>query len=112
MTTRERLVRILVLALLLLLVTEIGPPIYRASVPEGLIATGEVYAHHPKPDPPKPGPGRDPNGMDVGSEARWWYVVRILRPTVPVYGPFLAPVPECQGYVLRFPTLYLCRRLP
>lgn len=104
--------RLLVLTLLLLLVTEIGPPIYRASVLEGLAV---VEAHDkPKPDPPKPDPNpRDPNGMDVGSEARYWWVVRLLRPTVPVYGPFLARFPECEGYARRFGgVIYKCIRLP
>lgn len=102
--------RILIMTCLMLLAVEIGPPVYRASVEEGLAV---VEAHDkPKPDPPKP----DPKPVEVRADAEvtsgYWWVVRILRPTVPVYGPYLSPVPECLGHVARFPTLYRCVRLP
>lgn len=114
--------KILVLTLLILLTVEIGPPLWRATVCDGLDATGDVclirtvLAHDKPPkDPPAPtpdSPRRDLDGPRATEDGWVWYVVRRADPAQrPVYGPWLAPVPECQAWVYRFPTIYACVRV-
>lgn len=106
----SRLVRIGILACAVFVAVELGPPIWKGNIRDGLVATGETPLHD-KSHPPDTSPPSDTSHPERSTDdAPWgWMVIRKTDPfRRMIYGPFLTPEPECRGYERRFPALYVC----